>query len=944
MLEVHLLGKFEVKYNKKLLDISSRPMQSLLAYLILSAGTAHRREKLAGLIWPDSLEETARDNLRHTLWKIRKVLPPKPTVEYLLSDDLSITFNASAHYWLDAALLEGLKEDCSAHELIAALSEYQGELLPGFYDEWAEPQREHLYSIYEHHMARLLALLQNENRWSEVLDWAERWIRLGQKPEPAFRSLMSAHAAKGDMSKVAASYERCVKSLKEFGIEPSAQTKSLYTQLKSGSGKENTPLSPAAIEPSGRETSSNIPTPLTSFVGRQLELNQIWKLLSLSRLLTLTGPGGVGKTRLAIATANHFMNDFKDGVYWVGLEAVSDASLIPEEIARSLNVPEVPNEALLETVKNFLRSKNILLVMDNCEHVVRFCAQCAEQLLAACPKLKILATSIEALGLFHEVVWQVPSLSLPDPKASLQELHDSASIELFSERAVNAKASFRLDEKTAPAVTQICRRLDGIPLAIELAAARIRMLSIDEIAARLDDRFSLLKAGSRTAMPRHQTLRATIDWSYELLTESERTLLRRACVFVGGFTLEAVETVCSPGMKQSDILDLLGRLIDKSLVIAEVDSKIGETRYRFLETIRQYGLEKLIENGEVQAIRDLHLKFFLHMAETSESYIFGHASANWFHKLDRDLENIRAALEWSTNHGNAVDALRMLGALVYFWFAHGNLLSEWQHRTELALATPQGKQWTLARAKALNGLGFMYWADMNFTDRRAELEEALSIGTQFRDSWNTATAMSYLGLYSSIQGNYAEARFFLEQSLEIWRTMGSGIRRGMTWTLNFLGDVAYNQNEMHESRLIYEESAALLRELGDQNFLAYALRRLALIAWREQDHDKAISLCKESLLLNQELGDVRGVLASLVAFAVIAFARGQFERSAILNAVVEAQLKSIGMRLLPIDKTEYERNLAVLRSALDEKALNRFWSKGGEMSFENAVSLALAET
>jgi tetratricopeptide (TPR) repeat protein len=238
----------------------------------------------------------------------------------------------------------------------------------------------------------------------------------------------------------------------------------------------------------------------------------------------------------------------------------------------------------------------------------------------------------------------------------------------------------------------------------------------------------------------------------------------------------------------------------------------------------------------------------------------------------------------------------------------------------------------------------MYWADMDFKDRRNELEEALSIGTQFRDPWNTATAMSYLGLYSSIQGNYAEARFFLERSLEIWRKMGSGIKSGMSWTLNFLGDVAYNQNEIREARLIYEESAALLGELGDQNFLAYALRRLALIAWREQDYDKAILFCKESLLLNRELGDVRGVLASLVAFAVIAFAQGQLERSASLMSAVEAQLKAIGMRLLPIDKMEYERNLAVLYSALDEKMLNRFKSKGREMALEDAVTYALQDT
>src|SRR5687767_6256018 len=256
MLEVRLLGTFEVKYKNKLVSITSRPAQSLFAYLIMKAGIAHRREKLAGMLWPDSLEETARDNLRHALWRVRKALPFNSAVEYLLTDDLSIAFNASADYWLDATQLEKLSENASIEELMTVLSGYQGELLPGFYDEWVLLEREHLHSIFEHHMARLMSLLQDEKRWQDILDWGERWIKLGQKPEPAYRALMAAHAAKGDMSKVAATYERCVKSLKEFEIEPSEQTKELYKNLKSG---KDTPKSvPVATRPVEKESSSNI--------------------------------------------------------------------------------------------------------------------------------------------------------------------------------------------------------------------------------------------------------------------------------------------------------------------------------------------------------------------------------------------------------------------------------------------------------------------------------------------------------------------------------------------------------------------------------------------------------------------------------------------------------------------------------------------------------------
>jgi non-specific serine/threonine protein kinase len=942
-LEVKLLGRFEVSCDGKSIAITSRPSQSLFAYLILAAGISHRREKLAGILWPDSLEETARDNLRHALWRMRKVLPSKTKTEYILADDMSIAFNASAEYWLDAEKLEKLSETASSDESMIVLSEYQGELLPGFYDEWVVSEREHLSSVFEHHMARLMALLEKENRWLDILEWAERWIKLGQKPEPAYRALMTAHAAKGDMSKVAATYERCVQSLKGFGIEPSEQTKELYANLKSG--KETPRIASVTIKPVVKEATPNIPVPLTSFIGRQKELKEIEMLLSSSRLLTLTGPGGVGKTRLAIQTANVSIKKFKDGVVWIGLAALSDENLIPQEIAQSLNVREVSNEPLIESLKTYLKSKDVLLIMDNCEHLIRACAQYAEQMLAACPKLRILATSIEALGLFNENTWQVPSLPLPEIQEmlSIKDLKEFASVELFAVRAGTAKSDFALDERNAASVAQICRRLDGIPLAIELAAARIKILSVEEIAARLDDRFSLLTSGSRTAIPRHQTLRATIDWSHDLLTESERMLLRRLSVFAGGFTLEAAEAVCSQGMKRSDILDLLGRLVDKSLVIVDTDSAVSGTRYRLLETIRQYALEKLVETGEALLTRDQHLGFFLDLAEKSEPHI-GYESVIWINRLDKDLDNIRAAMEWATNSGKAVMALRMAGSLVYFWFfwfARGNLLSEWQHRIQLALSRPEGMERTLARAKALNGLAFLYWADMYPIESRLELEEALSIASELGDQWNTATALRYLGLLDSMQGNYAEARFRLELSLEILRKMGPEGKRGVSWTLTFLGDVALNQNASNEARSIFEECVAILKEIGDKNWLAYSIRRLGLLAWREKDYTKAIVLCQESLSLNREIGDPRGVLACLAGFADIAVVQGKFERGATLMAAVETQLDAMGLQLLPVDKMEYERNLAHLRANLDKKAFFKFWAKGKEWSLEEAIALAL---
>jgi non-specific serine/threonine protein kinase len=878
--------------------------------------------------------------LRHSLWRIQKSFTSKASP--LVVDDLTIALDIAKVDWLDIRAVEMADENATADELLSALSAYRGELLPGFYDDWVVLEREHLQAVFDQKMARLLALLQEQGRWSDVLEWGERWVSLGQKPEPAYRALMTAHAAIGQMSKVAGTYERCEKALREFGVQPSEQTTSLFKDLKSGPGTLNRLSSSSKLPP--KEASSSIPIPLTSFIGRQKDLKEIARLLSSTRLLTLTGPGGVGKTRLAIQAARDSTRKFRDGTYWVSLVGLTDPNLISQEIAQSLDMRETSNKAPMEMLMAQLKSRDILIVLDNCEHVIRACAQVAEQLLAACPKLKILATSIEALGLFNETIWHVPSLPLPEHQnnLALNDLREIASVALFVDRAANAKPGFSLTEKNAKFVSQVCQRLDGIPLAIELAAARIKVLSVDEISTRLDDRFSLLTTGSRTAIARHQTLRATLDWSHDLLTEPERSLFRRLSVFVGGFTLEAAEAICGHEWTSDNILDLLGRLVDKSLVIVEAESGVGGTRYHLLETIRQYALEKLASVAETPAIRDRHLAYYLALAESSESKVFGSQSAEWFGRFDRELDNFRAAMEWSTNSGQAIAALRIAGSLVYFWFVHGLLASEWYDRIQQALSRPEGRQRTLARAKALNGVGFMYWGDMYAADKRPQIEEALSIAQEFGDPVNTATALRNLGLLENIGGNYGKARSFLEQSLDIWRQMGADGRGGRATTLMFLGDVALTKNESGWARSLYEESAAILRELGDINFLAYAVRRLGQLAWREGDRPKAIALCRQSLSLNLLVGDPRGIVACLSGFSAIAVANREFAQAAVLLAAVEAQLDSIGVRLSFVDRMEFEHNLTCLRGELDQETLSRFWAKGKMLTVEDAVQLALA--
>jgi predicted ATPase len=391
----------------------------------------------------------------------------------------------------------------------------------------------------------------------------------------------------------------------------------------------------------------NLPVELSSFIGREREISEVEGLLAETRLLTLTGTGGCGKTRLALRVAGNLRERFEDGVWWVSLAPLTSPDLTPKSVASALGMHEQPGRSTTEALSDHLRFRDLILVLDNCEHLIEACAALAEALLLCCPNLKILATSREPLGVAGEATWPVPSLSLPTAhrRPPVEELVRYEAVRLFVERAAAARPDFAPTEHNAPVVVEVCRELDGIPLAIELAAARTKVLTIEQIAGRLGDSFRLLTGGSRTVLPRQRTLRATIEWSFELLPEEERTMFRRLSVFAGGFTLEATEEVCSGGgIAEEGVFDLLSRLVDKSLIVTE--ERDGHARYRMLETVRQYGAEKLRDAGELQVIQQRHADFFLAMAEEAEFGMVGPDQAAWLGRLEEEHDNVRAALGW----------------------------------------------------------------------------------------------------------------------------------------------------------------------------------------------------------------------------------------------------------------------------------------------------------
>ena len=981
---MRLLGGFEVRTAKKAVHLPSRSAQSLFAFLILNSGTAHRRERLAGLLWPEVTEENARVHLRHALWHIRKALQSVSSASYLQADDLTIAFNASSDYWLDAAVLRDADDEGPAEVLMEALSAYKGELLPGFYEDWVLLEREHLQRTYEHKMGCLLDLLHAADRPSDVLDWAEKWIAWGQKPEAAYRALMMAYAALGDGSKAAATYERCARALAEYGLEPSATTIDLYQKLKSGVGLVRSDHAASELRRSEEGPSpGSIPELLTSFVGRQNELREIEGLLSTARILTLSGFGGIGKTRLAIQVAQRMRGKFRDGTYWVELASISDSSLVPQAIARSLDIRELPNQALSEALRQYLAPRKALLVLDNCERLVSACASLAELLAAACPNLKILATSREALGVMGETLYHVPTLSLPPSEASttadLSLTYEA--VRLFVDRAHAVRPGFELTQQNVTAVHQICLQLDGIPLAVELAAARTKILSVDHIAARLNDRFSLLTQGRRTALPRQQTLRATIDWSYDVLSQDAKVLFQRLSVFAGGFTLEAAERICSEDpLTPRGLLDVLGRLADRSLL--EYAHKGADVRYRFLESIREYALEKCADSGQIDHLRSRHREYYVALAEQAEPKLKGPEQFAWADVLESEHENLRATWDHAVG-GDAKSALRLASALLDYWSMRGNpaegrkWLAQLLQRTEqwdnpvdaahvLSLAGrlaylqrdyPAARGWlqeALAVARSSGdqkeisfALLWLAWtAHRQRDDVVAEplAEESLAAYRRLQDPWGIAMALYHLAGIAASRGRYEEAEDRYRQSLDGFQALGDRFRMG--YALNGLGELGRLRGDYEQARQYYDEHIGILRKQRSGVALLIPLVNQAWVSLYAGAADKARMLFAESLDLSNEYGNKTVVADCLAGFAALAGTTGKAEVAARLFGAAEALMENLGMggRRDPADQKEYDRYVSAVRQQLDAVSFARLWSQGRALTPEAAAAFALQET
>jgi predicted ATPase/DNA-binding SARP family transcriptional activator len=896
-LTLGLLGSLQVMVaNAPPATFESDKARALLAYLVVESGQPHRRESLLGLLWPDCSEDIARRNLRQTLYTLRQAIgdhTAKPP--YLLISREEIQFNRASDHSLDVAEFQSLLSACDAHvhprpeacgkcagRREKAVRLYRGKFLGQFFlqdsaefEEWALVQRESLHRRALEALAHLAQYHERCGDYEAARRFGLRQLELDPWREEAHRQVMRALALSGQRSEALVQYETCRRLLvKELGVEPSAETRELYEEISRG----GRPAKRQASFADSPTTVRSFPVPLTPFVGRERELADLNRLLAdpQCRLVTLVGPGGVGKTRLALHAASDHREKFAEGVAFIPLTPVGSTGLIVPAIAEALDLSfhsaSDPKQQLLDG----LREKQMLLVLDNFEHLLDGAGLCVE-ILQCASEVKLLVTSREPLNLLGEWVYEVAGLAFPGPEA-IEGFEDYSAVSLFLERACRARVGFELREEERRAIARICRSVEGLPLALELAAAWVRTLSCAEIALQIDRDLDFLTVARRDLPERHRSLRAVFDHSWSMLTLEEQSVLSKLCVFRGGFEREAAERVASAS------LSALAALVAKSLV-----RRVEGNRYSLHELVRQYAQERLVESGELDATCGEHLGFFLDLAEKAEHKLVGFEQRAWSDRLEQDQDNLRAALEWSLRRGEVKDelsdqpeeqavqeSLRLAGALFMFWKRrdHWSEGREWLQR---ALIQSAGFPGSKERAQALNGAVILAVEQADVGPATALSAENLALSRSLGDRHSLASALNAHGYLLWKQKDFAAARAYCEEGLILFRELSD--RFGTAESLHVLGHIATNQDDYEAADSYLAESVSIYREIGDHLGLHFSYGDLGLVAYLRNDFVAAQSRFEESLAGARRIGSIPGMVASLNGLGDLARYRGDYEQA-----------------------------------------------------------------
>jgi predicted ATPase/DNA-binding SARP family transcriptional activator len=892
-LTITLFGAMQVLVTGQPLPrLRSRKALWLLALVALRVGRPVEREWLAETLWPDADTDQALANLRTALSELRQALGT--AAGQLRSPSRHALCLEPGGTVVDVADFDGAIAAKTPAALARAVRLYQGPLLEGCSEEWVGQER----GAREQDCLRaLLSLADNSlaaGDWVAASDFYRRAAVLDPWRDAARRGLMESLARGGDINSALQVYREFTTLLRDDPkAAPDAQTSTLYARLRTEARRQSDGSAPPPVTApkADRGVMGYLPHPLTDIVGRDDECLEVTVRLRRSRLVTLTGSGGIGKTRLALSVAAEVAPEYADGVWLVSLEALSDGDLIAEHVGRVLGMQGAARRSPLESLTNHLRSRLLLLVLDNCEHLLEASAQVVRHLLRECAGVRVLATSREPLGITGEAAWAVPALAVPVPEhlptgqaTLLRVLMSYEGIQLFVERAIAAQNTFALTGSNARVVAEVCARLEGIPLALELAAARARAMTVAQIAARLDDHLGLLTTGSHTMPSRQQTLRATLDWSYGLLGEAERQLLARLSVFAGGWTLEAAEAVCAGSLIQArQVMNLLASLVDKSLVHFEARDDAAAGRYRLLETVRQYAVERLEESGKTATVRTAHRDFFLTLAEGAETLLTGAAQQTLMACLEAEQENLRAALGWCGAEPLGVGAgLRLAGALWEFWEMRGQYSEGRAFLTE-ALGRPGAELRTLGRAKALNAVGVLASYQGDKEAIQEQHTEALAIFREVGDLEGVAWSLYNLGNIAAVGAADSEtARTLYDESLALFRELGNN--RGIASTLHQVGSLASKWGDKEIARTLYTESLAIFQEMGNRQATAWSLNDLGSLTWEQGDYATARELHEESLAVFRELGHKRGIGWALHLLGKLARQQGDYAAAGALYA------------------------------------------------------------
>lgn len=885
-MKARLLGSFDIRIDGTSLgaaDLGQRKTQTLLKYMLIHRGKTLTTDQLIEDLYPGSDPEKVLRNLQGRISELRYALEPELAkgidsqfIERVAKG--SYRFTSEERCWLDIEEAESLyrlaKDSYEAEDWNGAIAHsqeffdlYRGDLLAeDLYEEWTLAPRERFRDLQLNSFSSAAEAHSHLGEYEQAIELTKRLIEQEPALESAYRDLMSYYAYKDKLQSALECFSKCKSSLREhLDVAPSEETIELLARIERGE-----------ITAPEHAVPHNLPSPLTSFVGRAFEIEAVADLIGKTRMLTLHGIGGCGKTRLALEVAKRVLSNHEDGIWYVNLSSLKDEALLIQVVTSALGIRESAGGSPQQAVMHHLSNRESLLLLDNCEHLILSVTRFAEELLQCCPNLRIMVTSREALQIDGAISWSVPPLSMPESADPSHEFEAYDGIKLFVERACAAQPDYSFCDEDREIVFQICRDVDALPLAIELAAARMKMLSPIQIAERLGDRFRLLSQESATTEFRQQTLWAMIEWSFKLLDLQGQILLPRLSVFAGGFTLEAVEAVCTDDeIEENEILDILVDLVEKSLIM--ITERQDTVRYGLLETVRSYAEEVLCNGDERDQLKNSHLEYFSHYAEFVEPDLHGPDQHRWLRKLEREYDNLRSAIQWSLEPNNCSQmlGLRLGSSLKRYWELQGHW-SEGRKILNDLIAQAENAP-TDQRAKALEAAGFLALRQSDHNVAEKQLVESISLSEELGNQKGVAYPLNYLGSVAWVQGKYEEAMRCYKESLMIFREIEDKL--GISMALHGVGLITFGQGNFEEARMKYEESLAIKREIGDSANVALTLNNLGNVAYHLKDFEAAITHHQESLAIRRENGDQGGMARSLNNMGIVLLRQDKIEEA-----------------------------------------------------------------